>query len=118
MMPSWKRRFKLGIMRRYRAGFTQHLAEAGMVTPDGCIGIVATGGLSLATFASLIQNLPDGTWEFVSHPGYNDADLDKVTTRLRHSRDQELSILTSDTVKDLIRSEGIELISYRQFAES
>ena len=115
---NWKRRFKLGIMRRYRAGFTQHLAEAGMVTPDGCIGIVATGGLSLATFASLIQNLPDGTWEFVSHPGYNDADLDKVTTRLRHSRDQELSILTSDTVKDLIRSEEIELISYRQFAES
>jgi len=115
---NWKRRFKLGIMRRYRAGFTQHLAEGGMVTPDGCIGIVATGGLSLATFASLIQNLPDGTWEFVSHPGYNDADLDKVTTRLRHSRDQELSILTSDTVKDLIRSEEIELISYRQFAES
>jgi len=26
--------------------------------------------------------------------------------------------LTSDTVKDLIRSEEIELISYRQFAES
>src|SRR5947207_1679601 len=115
---NWKRRFKLGIMRRYRAGFTQHLAEASMVTPDGCIGIVATGGLSLETFASLIQNLPHGTWEFVSHPGYNDTELDKVTTRLRRSRDQELSILTSDIVKDLIRSEEIDLISYRQFVES
>jgi len=115
---NWKRRFKLGIMRRYRTGFTTHLAEAGMVTPDGCIGIVATGGLSLATFTSLIQNLPHGTWEFVSHPGYNDTELDKLTTRLRRSRDQELSILTSETVKDLIRSEGIELISYRQFVES
>jgi chitin disaccharide deacetylase len=115
---NWKRRFKLGIMRRYRTRFTTYLTEAGMITPDGCIGIVATGGLSLATFTSLIQNLPHGTWEFVSHPGYNDAELDKVTTRLRHSRDQELSILTSETVKDLIRSEGIELISYRQFVES
>jgi predicted glycoside hydrolase/deacetylase ChbG (UPF0249 family) len=115
---NWKRRFKLGIMRRYRTGFTQNLAEAGMVTPDGCIGIVATGGLSRATFTSLIQHLPDGTWEFVSHPGYNDAELDKVTTRLRRSRDQEHSILTSETVKDLIRSEGIDLISYRQFIES
>ena len=114
---NWKRRFKLGIMRRYRSGFTEHLAEAGMITPDGCIGIVATGGLTLATFTSLIENLPQGTWEFVSHPGYNDAELDKVTTRLRQSRDKELAILTSPTVKDLIQSEGIELISYRQFAE-
>src|SRR6266536_134375 len=110
---NWKRRFKLGIMRRYRTAFTKNLAEAGMVTPDGCIGIVATGGLSLATFTSLIQNLPEGTWEFVSHPGYNDADLDKVTTRLRRSRDNELAILTSPSVKDLIRREGIELVSYR-----
>jgi predicted glycoside hydrolase/deacetylase ChbG (UPF0249 family) len=115
---NWKRRFKLGIMRRYRSSFAKHLAEAGMITPDGCIGIVATGGLTLATFTSLIENLPEGTWEFVSHPGYNNADLDKVTTRLRQSRDKELAILTSPTVKDLIHSEGIELISYRQFAET
>src|SRR6266700_4329774 len=73
---NWKRRFKLGIMRRHRTRFTTYLTEAGMITPDGCIGIVATGGLSLATFTSLIQNLPDGTWEFVIHPRYYDADLD------------------------------------------
>src|SRR6266496_2106584 len=115
---NWKRRFKLGIMRGYRTGFARHLAESGLVTPDGCIGIVATGGLTLATFTSLIENLPEGTWEFVSHPGYNDADLDKVTTRLRRSRDNELAILTSPSVKDLIRREGIELVSYRQFAET
>jgi chitin disaccharide deacetylase len=115
---NWKRRFKLGIMRRYRTSFVTHLAEAGMCTPDGCIGIVATGGLTLATFTSLIQNLPDGTWEFVIHPGYNDAELDTVTTRLRHSRDKELSILTSDAIKELIHREGIELISYREFVET
>jgi chitin disaccharide deacetylase len=115
---NWKRRFKLGIMRRYRTGFTAHLAEAGMVTPDGCIGIVATGGITLATFKSLVESLPEGTWEFVSHPGHNDADLDKVTTRLRDSRDKELAILTSGTVKELIQREGIKLISYREFAET
>jgi hopanoid biosynthesis associated protein HpnK len=115
---NWKRRFKLGILRGYRTGFARHLAETGLVTPDGCIGIVATGGLTLATFTSLIENLPEGTWEFVSHPGYSDADLDKVTTRLRRSRDNELAILTSPNVKELIRREGIELVSYRQFAET
>jgi chitin disaccharide deacetylase len=117
MNGNWKRRFKLGILRRYQAGFARHLADAGMVTPNGCIGIVATGGLTLAKFTSLIENLPEGTWEFVSHPGYNDADLDRIATRLRDSRDQELAILTSESVKELIRREGIDLISYREFAE-
>ena len=115
---NWKRRFKLGIMRRYRTAFATHLTEARMLTPDGCLGVMATGGLTLARFASLIENLPDGSWEFVSHPGYNDAELDKVTTRLRHSRDKELSILTSDAVKELIHRHGIELISYRDFGET
>src|SRR5947207_1714367 len=56
MNGNWKRRFKLGIMRRYRDGFARELADAGMVTPDGCIGIVATGGLTAAMFKSLIQS--------------------------------------------------------------
>jgi predicted glycoside hydrolase/deacetylase ChbG (UPF0249 family) len=62
----------------------------------------------------LLENLPEGTWEFVSHPGYNDADLSKVKTRLRDSRDKELAILTSPEVKQLIQREAIELISYRE----
>jgi chitin disaccharide deacetylase len=68
----------------------------------------------METFQSLLKNLPDGTWEFVSHPGYNDRDLDRVITRLRDSREKELAILTSDTVKDLLKREGIQLISYRE----
>jgi predicted glycoside hydrolase/deacetylase ChbG (UPF0249 family) len=87
-----------------------------MVTPNGCIGIVATGGLNLTTFQDLIQNLPEGTWEFVSHPGYNDGDLQKISTRLRDSRETELAILTSDDVKVLLRKERVELISYRDLA--
>src|SRR5215470_3303413 len=114
---NWKRKFKLRMLRRYQSAFATHLAEAGMKTPDGCIGIVATGGLTLETFTSLVENLPEGTWEFVSHPGYNDAELDSVATRLRDSRNKELAILTSDKVKELVARNGIELISYRQFAE-
>jgi chitin disaccharide deacetylase len=112
---NWKRRFQLGILRSFRAGFRQALSEAGMTSPKGCVGIVATGGLSLQTFRQLIENLPEGTWEFVTHPGYNDADLDRVKTRLRHSREKELAILTSPEVKELLQREQIELISYREF---
>jgi len=110
----WKRHFQLRMMRRFRPGFRHALAEAGMATPDGCLGIAATGGLKLENFQSMLKNLPDGTWEFVSHPGYNDQDLDRVITRLRQSREKELAILTSHRVKKVLRDEGIQLISYRE----
>jgi chitin disaccharide deacetylase len=113
-----KRRFQLGILRSFRASFRQALTEAGMSTPDGCIGIVATGGLSLETFQALMENLPQGTWEFVSHPGYNDAALSSIKTRLRAAREVELELLTSVQVKELLARESIELISYRDFASS
>jgi predicted glycoside hydrolase/deacetylase ChbG (UPF0249 family) len=89
-----------------------------MMTPDGCIGIVATGGSTQQTFRQLIENLPEGTWEFVSHPGYTDAELDGIKTRLRHSRENELAILTSPQTKELLQRERIELISYREFGLS
>jgi predicted glycoside hydrolase/deacetylase ChbG (UPF0249 family) len=109
----WKRQFQLRLLQSFRSRFREMLAEANVATPDGCVGIAATGGLSLETFRMLLEHLPEGTWEFVSHPGYNDPDLDSVKTRLRGSRDKERAILTSPAVRDLIRREGIQLISYR-----
>jgi hopanoid biosynthesis associated protein HpnK len=113
---NWKRRFQLGILNKYQATFRDELAAARMVTPKGCIGIIAAGGLNMTTFQDLIRNLPEGTWEFVSHPGYNDSDLQEVKTRLRDSREMELAILTSEAVKVLLRKEGVELISYDDLA--
>lgn len=115
---NWKRRIQLGILRSFQESFRQALGGAGLMTPNGCVGIVATGGLTLQTFRQLIESLPDGTWEFVTHPGYNDAELNNVKTRLRHSRETELEILTSTAVKELLKREQIELISYREFGLS
>jgi hopanoid biosynthesis associated protein HpnK len=114
----WKRHFQLSVLRSLRRSFHRALSEAGIITPEGCIGIIATGGLTLDTFSALMNNLPDGTWEFVSHPGYNDADLGNIKTRLRASREQELAILTSDQAKEILRTRKIELISYRDFARN
>ena len=115
---SWKRQFQLGILRGYRASFRHALEAAGMTTPDGCIGIAATGGLNFEIFRALMQNLPEGTWEFVCHPGYNDPELGGIKTRLRDAREKELALLTSEEVKELLRHEQIDLISYRDFISS
>ncbi len=114
----WKRSFQLGLLRSLRASFRKALKESGMQTPDGCIGIISTGGLTQEVFRGLIERLPEGTWEFVSHPGYTDVDLDAVKTRLRASRENELAILTSQETKDLLHREKVELISYHDFVSS
>ena len=115
---NWKRGIQLGILRSFRTSFRNALNQAGMMTPNGCVGILATGGLTLQTFRQLIESLPEGTWEFVTHPGYDDAELNNVKTRLRHSRENELAILTSIEVKELLKREQIELISYSDFGLS
>ena len=53
------------------------------------------------------EQIPAGTWELVTHPGYNDADLARVRTRLRASRDIERLALAA-----IPEIPGIELISF------
>ena len=63
-------------------------------TTDGTIGISATGSLNATTLATILTSLPsDGLYELVLHPGYNDSDLDAITTRLRTSRNTEREAL-------------------------
>ncbi len=110
----WKRFAQLNVLRKLAGPFHSEVASHGMRTTDGSLGVLATGSLDLKLFTTMIDNMPEGTWEFVCHPGYNDADLDAVRTRLRQSREQELQLLTSPEAKELLHGRGIELISYRE----
>jgi hopanoid biosynthesis associated protein HpnK len=83
------------------------IAQEGFITPDGTIAVTGTGTLSAATLRSLLEQLPAGTWELVTHPGYHDADLARVRTRLRASRDVERVALAV-----IPEVPGIELISF------
>ena len=93
--------------RRLQSSFHRIVAEEGFTTTAGAIGVLATGSLNAATIASLLRQLPRGTWELVTHPGYNDADLADVHTRLRASRDTERLAL-----EQLRQFPEIELVSF------
>jgi predicted glycoside hydrolase/deacetylase ChbG (UPF0249 family) len=108
----WVRYSEVKILRRFAASFQREVEQAGMRTTEGTFGIIATGALDQKLFNAIIGSIPEGTWEFVCHPGYNDADLDKIATRLRTSRDAERNVLTSDESKQRIAEHGIQLISY------
>ena len=109
----WKRYAELMLLNPLAAKFRHSVQAAGMITPDGCLGIAATGALDEKLFRLIVENLPDGTWEFVTHPGYNDADLRSVRTRLRESREIELRLLTSGAIRETLQRSCIEMISYR-----
>ncbi len=89
----WARCAEVNLLRKLQAACRRIIAEEGFATTDGTIAVVGTGILNAATARSLLQHLPPGTWELVTHPGYNDADLDKVRTRLRASREIEREAL-------------------------
>ena len=109
----WKRYGQMKMLNRWAAAFARTVAEAGMATPDGILGIIATGSMDDRMLRLILQNLPDGTWELVCHPGYNDGALSKVRTRLRQSREVELQLLTSPATRKCLTEGGIELISYK-----
>ncbi len=110
----WKRFAQLNVLRNFASSFRREVQAHGLRTIDGSLGVLATGVLDMKLFAAVVDNIPEGTWEFVCHPGYSDAELDQVNTRLRQSREQELSLLTSPEARELLQRRGIELISYHQ----
>jgi predicted glycoside hydrolase/deacetylase ChbG (UPF0249 family) len=109
----WKRYSGLKFLRRGAEQFRRTVHAEGMITTDGTFGMVVTGALDQRLFHAILGSIPPGTWEFVCHPGYNDSALAAVRTRLRESRSQELSLLTSPQARDLLQRNGVQLISYR-----
>jgi hopanoid biosynthesis associated protein HpnK len=109
----WARLIQVRVLRRFACKFREAVAEEGFSTPDGTLGIEVTGALDESLFRVIAQNIPDGIWEFVCHPGYNDADLHAAKTRLRESRETELRVLTLPDAAKILADRGIALVSYR-----
>ena len=104
---SWLRRAQVRLLRLLEPTFRRIVAEEGFTTTDGAIGVLATGTLDSTTVSSLLRNLPEGTWELVAHPGYNDSDLAQAHTRLLVSRETEREALSA-----LEHFSGIARISF------
>ena len=104
--------FEVSLLRGLESLCRRIIAEHGFSTTSGTIAVVGTGVLNAAAVRSLLSALPEGTWELVTHPGYNDADLAKVRTRLRASRDIE-----RDALRAIREFPQIELISYAGLAK-
>lgn len=107
------RRAEIVFLRRFESKFRRIVAEEGFTTTEGAVGVLATGTVNIAVVNALITAMPEGTFEFVSHPGYRDEQLARVNTRLLESREIERNALMA--IKDY---RGIDLISFANLAPS
>jgi len=108
----WKNR----LMRLRGGGFRRAFARRGCRSTDWFAGFRMTGDYDAATLAALIRALPEGSTEFMCHPGVCGADLRSAPTRLKESREAELRALISPEVRTAIQEAGVELASYRDLA--
>ena len=108
----WKRHAQVKLLNCLAGNFYAAVKEAGLGTTDGTLGVVITGSLNTELFRAVVENLPEGTWEFVTHPGYNDADLQNAETRLLESRVKELEVLTSPSAREALDFHKVELINF------
>jgi hopanoid biosynthesis associated protein HpnK len=112
----WKRYGQVRMLRGFAPQFRRRMKRAGLVTPDGVVGVVETGSFDGSLLRRMLENLPEGTWELVTHPGYDDAELRRVRTRLLGSREDERRLLMSRELREFLDAQGIQLTSYRDFA--
>ena len=82
------------------------------VTSPEFIGRIHTGVLSLASVTEPLRRLRAGVTELMVHPGYVDAALRALPTRLVRSRSDEVQLLTSLLVKYVVSHEAIQLVRH------
>jgi len=105
----WLRLAEVSALRWLEPVCRRIIAEEGFATTDGTVAVAGTGVLDAAMVRTLLKEMPEGTWELVTHPGYHDADLALVRTRLRESRDIERAALA-----EIRAFPAVKLISFAE----
>ena len=96
-----------------RGRFHRVLEKHGCRTTDHFAGFQITGRFRAPELVQLIRSLPDGSTEFMCHPGYCGEDLRQARTRLKESREDELAALTAPEVRTALTEAQVDLTNYR-----
>lgn len=110
---SWQKRAVNQSFAVVRSRFERVLARHGCRSTDHFAGFQLTGKFDASDVAALIRSLPEGSTEFMCHPGICTAELRGARTRLKESREEELRALTAPEVREVLHESGVVLTNYR-----
>jgi len=109
---TWKKRAVGRAFGLVRGKFASSLRRHGCRSTDHFAGFQITGKFDASDVAALIRALPEGSTEFMCHPGFCTDELRAARTRLKESREAELRALTDPEVRKALTESGVELVSY------
>lgn len=104
-------------MRLMQARFARILPAHGCRLTDHFSGFGITGRYDAQNLIELIRSLPEGSTEFMCHPGFCGPELRAAETRLKESRKQELDALTDPAVREALQAGGVRLTNYREMLQ-
>lgn len=88
------------------------MTRSGLARAPLFFGRALTGVFNPDALRAVLEALPSGVSELMTHPGYPDSALDRVRTRLRAQRATEVALLTDPSIADTIRRAGIVLMRH------
>ena len=103
----------LGFLRSH---FHRVLTAHDCRTTDHFAGFQITGRFGPGDLALLIRQLPEGTTEFMCHPGFCTGELKLARTRLKESRERELEALVSSEVREALEEADVRLTRYSELS--
>lgn len=109
---SWRKRTVARGIELLRPRFHRVLEAHHCRMTDHFAGFQITGTYDAAELARLIRQLPEGSTEFMCHPGFCTDELRAARTRLKESRRQELDALTSDEVRAALQETRVSVVNY------
>jgi predicted glycoside hydrolase/deacetylase ChbG (UPF0249 family) len=110
------RRFKVWALLPCALAARRIFRRQGILHNDYLLGISPVSAeRALAGLCAAVRRLPDGLGELVCHPGYADSTL-KERDGYTAGRIVELDVLTAPQLGAALRSNGIELTTFRDLA--
>ncbi len=104
------------LMRLMNGRFRTQLGRHHCRSTDWFAGFKLTGRYGSEDLINVIRALPEGSTEFMCHPGHCGDDLRSARTRLKDSREEELRALTAPEVRAALDETGVTLVSYRDLS--
>jgi chitin disaccharide deacetylase len=100
----------------YNVHLRQKALRRGLAMPDAWVEITAMHShperITLKNYDMMLQQLPEGCFEFVVHPAYIDDELRRWSTYIA-PREREREVLLSSAFRDSISTHGVRLMGYR-----
>ncbi len=101
-------------VRPFNFLYRRKLRQAGLRATDHFTGFLLTDTLTSETLSEALEHLPEGSIEFMCHPGYLGDELRQAPSRLKEARVRQLEALTSPAIVARLEELKINLTNYRE----